>query len=111
MPSSVVPSVPNFLTRDPFPDNSGSSHLPFTPFADFFMSSVSSHEVKAFSLSCEDVSILSVNLSLGLRVVASVRVFVGSLVSISFNFNKRRFVDSVEVFTLILKVSSLLGQV
>lgn len=81
VPFSAVPSVPDFLAGGPLPDNLG-CWCSLTPVANCSMASVSLDEVEAFSLSSENVSVLSVNLGLTSGEMFFVGVLDCSVISV-----------------------------
>ena len=68
VPFAIIESIPDLVSWIPFPDDSWSSSS-LAPVANLWVSSILLDEVKALSLSGEDVVVLSINLLLGSLIV------------------------------------------
>ena len=110
VPFAVIESVPDFLAGNPLPSD-GWDLLLSASLANLRMSSVLPNEAEAFSLSGEDVFVLSINLLLGLAVVGFVVSLDGFFVFSLFNLKKGVLIDGVHVLAFILHVEGFLDKV
>lgn len=69
VPSAIVPSVPGFLLRVPFPNDFWFLVLGSAPLANLWVSLVLLDEVQTFFLCVEDSFVLGVNLGFSLAIV------------------------------------------
>ena len=92
VPLAIVPFVPDLLFGNPLPSVLGGLGVS-APVANLWQSSVFVDKFKAGSLGSKNLSVLSVDLSLGLSVVLLVGVLVGTFVFFVLDFEKGLIVD------------------